>query len=126
MIWTAAAQDHVPVNLNRLPQLNLRNLIETQGFIPQSLITWDSSKLPVQVKPASKTIKFAKNKTYWLVGLTGGLGLSLCQWMAKQGARYIALSSRSPKVDENWIHQMAANGCIVRVFAKYISLHLII
>lgn len=116
---TTAAQDHVPVNFNRLPQLNLRNLIESQGSAPQSLVTWDPSKLPVQVKPATKTVNFAKNKTYWLVGLTGGLGLSLCQWMAKQGARYIALSSRSPKVDQDWVRRMAANGCNVMVFATY-------
>lgn len=120
MMLTTAAQDHVPINLNRLPQLNLRNLIGTQGSIPQSLITWDHSMLPVQVKPATKTVKFAKNKTYWLVGLTSGLGISLCQWMAKEGARYIALSSRNPKVDQNWIHQMAVNGCNVRVFATYV------
>ncbi|KAF3392622.1 Polyketide synthase-nonribosomal peptide synthetase [Penicillium rolfsii] len=118
---TAAVQDHVSVNLNRLPQLRLRDLIETQGFVSQSLITWDHSRLPVQIKPATKTVKFAKNKTYWLVGLTGGLGLSLCQWMAKQGAGYIALSSRSPKVDRDWVHRMAANGCNVRVFATDIT-----
>jgi hybrid polyketide synthase/nonribosomal peptide synthetase ACE1 len=117
MMLTTITQGHVPVNLNRLPQLNLRDLIESQGFIFQSLISWGHSKLSVQVKPATKTVKFAKDKTYWLVGLTGGLGLSLCQWMAKRGARYIALSSRSPKVDQNWIQRMAANGCNVRVFA---------
>lgn len=116
--WMIADRDHSPVNLHRLPRLTLRNLIETQGYVPQSLITWDQSMLPVQVKPATQVVQFAKNKTYWLVGLTGGLGLSLCQWMARQGARYIALSSRSPKVDEKWILQMAANGCTVRVFAK--------
>jgi hybrid polyketide synthase/nonribosomal peptide synthetase ACE1 len=117
MMLTTITQGHVLVNLNRLPQLNLRDLIESQGFIFQSLISWGHSKLSVQVKPATKTVKFAKDKTYWLVGLTGGLGLSLCQWMAKRGARYIALSSRSPKVDQNWIQRMAANGCNVRVFA---------
>lgn len=116
--WPTGDRDHLPVNLNRLPQMSLWDLIDTQGSVPQSLITLDHSKLPVQVKPATQLLQFAKNKTYWLVGLTGGLGLSLCQWMARQGAKYIALSSRSPKVDENWIHQMAANGCIVNVFAK--------
>lgn len=123
--WTSEDQDRVPVNINRLPRLGLRTLIETQGVIPQSLITWDHSRLPVQVRPATKLVQFAKNKTYWLVGLTGGLGLSLCQWMANQGAKYIALSSRNPKVDETWILQMAANGCTVRVFAKYVPFHLI-
>ncbi|OOQ83961.1 polyketide synthase/peptide synthetase [Penicillium brasilianum] len=119
--WTRETQDHVPININRLPRLSLRNLIETQGDIPQSLITWDQSRLPAQVRPATKVVQFAKNKTYWLVGLTGGLGLSLCQWMANQGAQHIALSSRNPKVDETWILRMAAKGCTVRVFANDIT-----
>jgi hybrid polyketide synthase/nonribosomal peptide synthetase ACE1 len=126
MTWTREIQDHVPVNINRLPRLSLRDLIETQGDIPQSLITWDHSRLPAQVRPATKVVQFAKNKTYWLVGLTGGLGLSLCQWMANQGAQHIALSSRNPKVNETWILQMAANGCTVRVFAKYVPFDLIL
>ena len=82
------------------------------------MITWDGSNLPIQVRPATRAVKFAKDKTYWLVGLTGGLGLSLCQWMARQGARYIALSSRNPKIDKNWLQQLASNGCNIRVFAK--------
>lgn len=117
--WTRAYNDQTPVNANRLPQLDLRSLIETQQpSIAQSLVSWESTLLPVQVRSATNVVRFAKDKTYWLVGLTGGLGLSLCQWMARQGARYIALSSRNPKVDEGWIRAMAEDDCTVRVFAK--------
>lgn len=117
--WTRAYHDQTPVNVNRLSQLDLRTLIETQHpSAAQSVVFWEGTQLPVQVRPATQVVKFAKDKTYWLVGLTGGLGLSLCQWMARQGARYIALSSRSPKVDERWIREMAKSGCTVRVFAK--------
>lgn len=117
--WTRVYNDQTPVNVNRLPKLDLRGLIETQQpAIAQSVVSWEGTQLPVQVRPATKVVRFAKDKTYWLVGLTGGLGLSLCQWMARQGARYIALSSRSPKVDEGWIREMAKNVCTIRVFAK--------
>ena len=109
----------MPVNLHRFSSLSLQDLIRTKDpLAEQSLIAWGESKLAVQVRPATKQVKFSKDKTYWLVGLTGGLGLSLCQWMARQGARYIALSSRNPKVDDQWLKRMAAAGCTVRVFSK--------
>jgi hybrid polyketide synthase/nonribosomal peptide synthetase ACE1 len=114
-----AQYDLMPVNLHRFASLSLQDLIRTQyPLVEQSLIAWGGSKLPVQVRPATKHVKFSKDKTYWLVGLTGGLGLSLCQWMARQGARYVALSSRNPKVDDHWLKRMTAAGCTVRVFSK--------
>lgn len=117
--WMRAYNEQTPVNVDRLPKLDLRGLIEIQQpSISQSVVSWESPQLPVQVLPATRVVRFAKDKTYWLVGLTGGLGLSLCQWMAHQGARYIALSSRSPKIDERWIREMAKHDCTVRVFAK--------
>lgn len=117
--WTRAHSDQTPVNVQRFGNFGLRDLIQVQQVsVPQSIISWDGLRLPVQVRAATKTVKFAKDKTYWLVGLTGGLGLSLCKWMARQGARYIALSSRNPNVDDNWVRGMAKNGCTVRVFPK--------
>ncbi|RYP65279.1 hypothetical protein DL771_008391 [Monosporascus sp. 5C6A] len=55
------------------------------------VVSWppEPSTVPVQVEPIDTRIKFRNDRTYWLVGLTGGLGLSLCEWMAKQGARNI-------------------------------------
>jgi hybrid polyketide synthase/nonribosomal peptide synthetase ACE1 len=117
--WIKAQYDLTPVNLHRFATLGLQDLIRAQEtFKTQSLLTWDQSKLAVQVQPATKHVKFSKDKTYWLIGLTGGLGLSLCQWMIRQGARFIALSSRNPKIDDAWLARMAAAGCTVRVFPK--------
>jgi hybrid polyketide synthase/nonribosomal peptide synthetase ACE1 len=118
-VWMRVQYDLMPVNLHRFASLSLQDLIRTQEILAeQSLIVWGKSKLAVQVRPATKHVKFSKDKTYWLVGLTGGLGLSLCQWMARQGARYIAISSRNPKIDDHWLKRMAAAGCTVRVFSK--------
>ncbi|KAJ5094616.1 hypothetical protein N7456_010477 [Penicillium angulare] len=119
--WATFQAETSLVNMNRIQTLSLRDLMETQAQpAKQTLIEWEAD-LPQQVFPATKTVTFSKNKTYWLIGLTGGLGLSLCQWMAEQGACYIALSSRNPKVDEKWILDMAAKGCTVRVFANDIT-----
>ena len=88
----------------------------------QAILSWrSSSHIPVQVQPASKVVRFRKDRTYWMVGLTGSLGLSLCAWMASRGAGYIVLSSRNPKVDKAWLGEMADKGCTVKVFANDIT-----
>ncbi|KAJ5084947.1 hypothetical protein NUU61_009526 [Penicillium alfredii] len=122
LAWMRTQGDFGPTNMRRFPTLGLHDLIQSpSSSTSQSLLSFDHERLPVQVLPATKQVKFSKDKTYWLVGLTGGLGLSLCQWMARQGARYIALSSRNPKIDDGWLQQMAADGCTVRIFSNDIT-----
>lgn len=82
----------------------------------------DSNIIAVQVQPASSMVRFAADKTYWLVGLSGGLGLSLAEWMAKQGAGHIVISSRNPKVEQAWLDAMAkAHGCTIRVMVNDVT-----
>lgn len=51
---------------------------------PFTVIEWDTvSEVSVQVRPVDTLVSFSNNKTYWLVRLTGGLGLSLCDWMVQ-------------------------------------------
>ncbi|KAI1819734.1 PKS-NRPS hybrid [Xylaria intraflava] len=87
------------------------------------VVSWpsESSTIPVHVEPIDTRVKFKNDKTYWLVGLTGGLGLSLCEWMAKRGARYIVISSRNPKVDKRWVNKMENLGVHVEVISNNIS-----
>ncbi|KAL8678456.1 MAG: hypothetical protein Q9186_005194 [Xanthomendoza sp. 1 TL-2023] len=86
------------------------------------LLDWTASPVvDVDVQPVDTNSLFAKDKTYWLVGLTGGLGLSLCEWMVHHGARFLVLSSRNPKVDEQWRRSMAALGAVVRISANDIT-----
>ncbi|KAI1304521.1 PKS-NRPS hybrid [Xylaria venustula] len=86
------------------------------------VVAWSSepSDVLVHVEPIHTRVKFSADKTYWLVGLTGGLGLSLCEWMAQQGARYIVISSRNPKVDKRWVAKMKSIGVHVEVIANNI------
>lgn len=91
------------------------------------VVSWPAktSTIPVQVEPVNSKITFRTDKTYWLVGLSGSLGLSLCEWMAQQGARYIVITSRNPKVDERWMNKMKALGVKVEVIAKYVHSNLV-
>ena len=72
----------------------------------------------VNVAPVNAKGLFRSDRTYLLVGCTGGLGQSLCRWMVANGARHLALTSRSPKsVNETWLDELRAMGGSPRIFA---------
>lgn len=90
------------------------------------IIDWHQNQsVDVQIEPVDSTPLFSKDKTYWLVGLTGGLGQSLCAWMVEHGARYVVVSSRNPKLDDKWLESLAATGATIRILAKHDFLHLL-
>ncbi|KAL7928326.1 putative PKS-NRPS protein [Trichoderma chlorosporum] len=95
---------------------------ETSLINRLSLIEWEAhTKLPAQIQPLEKSLTFSSDKTYWLVGLTGGLGQSLCRWMVDHGARYIVMTSRNPKIDYRWLSNVQSNGAVVKVFPNDIT-----
>ncbi|TDZ24970.1 Polyketide synthase-nonribosomal peptide synthetase [Colletotrichum orbiculare MAFF 240422] len=83
------------------------------------IVSWGSMDrtVAVSVGPIDTKVRFQSDKTYWLVGLTGNLGLSLCAWMVRQGARHIAISSRNPKVDAGFLSKMRAKGVAIHLLA---------
>lgn len=84
---------------------------------PTDVLDWaDVESVPVRVQPTSERIRFAPEKTYFFIGLTGDVGLSLCEWMAEHGATHFALASRNPKVDPRIIRHLEQKGVTVRVF----------
>lgn len=86
---------------------------------PLTVLEWlSSSTLPIQISRVDSKPLFKSNKTYWLVGLSGGLGLSLCDWMVEHGARYVVISSRNPKIDPVWLENHDHKGVKIKVFKK--------
>ncbi|CRG87308.1 Nonribosomal peptide synthetase 14 [Talaromyces islandicus] len=78
------------------------------------LLDWrDGSRVPVLTQPASFDVQLHANKTYLLIGMTGDLGRSVCEWMVSRGARHVVLTSRRPQVEENWLRMMSKNGARV-------------
>ncbi|KAF2797429.1 AMP-binding enzyme [Melanomma pulvis-pyrius CBS 109.77] len=69
----------------------------------------------VKIRPIDDQKLFSDSKTFWLAGLTGSLGLSLCEWMIGRGAKYIVMTSRRPNVSPSWLERMASLGGIVKV-----------
>lgn len=82
----------------------------------QCIIDWNTAdQVSTRVEPIDSQPLFSTCKTYWLVGLTGSLALSLCKWMVLHGAKYVVLSSRTPKIDRAWKEEMAELGAVIRI-----------
>ncbi|KAI6355345.1 copper-binding transcription factor [Pyricularia grisea] len=88
-----------------------------------SVITdWTAEEeLGVLIQPADSMVRFKQDKTYWLVGLTGGLALSLCRWMVNRGARYVVMTSRNPVIDKEWLHTVESCGATVKIFSNDVT-----
>lgn len=90
-----------------------------QSLQPAAILDWQStSHLSTKIRPIEESIRFNAARTYWLVGLTGDLGLSLCEWMIRLGARHVVLTSRNPKIDANWLEKVAGMGATVKVMSR--------
>ena len=88
---------------------------------PTTIVKWEASNtLPVQVTRFDIKPLFKEDKTYWLCGMSGALGISLCDWMIDRGVRYLVLTSRNPKVEPAWIEDHRRNGAIVKTISWYV------
>ncbi|KAF2208880.1 hypothetical protein CERZMDRAFT_70454 [Cercospora zeae-maydis SCOH1-5] len=86
------------------------------------VVDWQATeKVHAQVFPPEQYTKFKPDVTYLLVGMTGELGLSLSRWMIDRGAKYIALTSRNPKIDSKWISAMRDLGATVKGVAMDVT-----
>ena len=120
--WLKSQEDLVEVDeaidADMVSLRDIRN--DNIGKGPTSIVNWTAdTTVPVKVKPIDFRPLFVNDKTHWLIGLTRELGLSLCEWMIRHGARYVVLISQDPKVDESWVGKKKAIGAIISVLAKF-------
>ncbi|KAK5996196.1 Hybrid PKS-NRPS synthetase lepA [Cladobotryum mycophilum] len=73
------------------------------------------------IEPLQAHKIFSPNKTYFLVGMAGELGQSLCRFMVKGGAWYIVLASCNPKENPYWILELRLTGADVRIVKMDVS-----
>ncbi|KAF2966684.1 hypothetical protein GQX73_g6858 [Xylaria multiplex] len=93
----------------------------SQSLVSQhhlTIIDWASvNTVSVQATPLNAHELFSSSKTYLLIGLTGDVGMSLCEWMVNHGAKYLAVASRSPKINREVIEYLQSKGAVLQVFA---------
>ena len=81
-----------------------------------TIIDWiSSSSVTASVARLDINKIFRTDKTYWLCGLSGALGISLCDWMIDRGVTNLVLTSRNPKIDPQWIEDHKRNGIIIEM-----------
>ncbi|KAL2045412.1 hypothetical protein ABVK25_012124 [Lepraria finkii] len=86
------------------------------------VIDWSHTHpLDVRVKPLETSGLFSLTKTYFMVGMTGELGQSICRWMISNGARYIVLTSRRGEVNSTWLDDMQTHGATIKVHKMDVS-----
>ncbi|TVY48035.1 Polyketide synthase-nonribosomal peptide synthetase [Lachnellula occidentalis] len=114
------AQDTNSPNLYRSSEtVSLANLTtEERPRNPIAIVDWTASTLlPVQVSRLDLKPMFKGNKTYWLCGMSGALGISVCDWMINQGVKYLVITSRNPKVEQSWLKDHLRNDVNVKIMS---------
>lgn len=91
------------------------------GAVIDWTLTDDSKTCNVNIRPVHAQVHLRGDRTYWLVGLTGSLGISLCRWMIGQGARTVVLTSRDPKVEAGVLAELMASKPGVKVTVKLLA-----
>ncbi|XEU96090.1 hypothetical protein FSHL1_001375 [Fusarium sambucinum] len=80
------------------------------------------SAIPAVIQPLEGACLFRSDKTYLLIGFTGGLGKALCRWMVFCGVRHIALTTRNvDAIDKVWLEELRLQGAQVKLFQADVS-----
>lgn len=89
---------------------------------PLAVVDWTSSStdFPARVTRFDTRPLFRGDRTYWICGLSGALGISLCDWMIGRGVRHLVLTSRNPRIDPAWVEDHKRHGANVEIFCWYV------
>ncbi|OTA65769.1 hypothetical protein K449DRAFT_431220 [Hypoxylon sp. EC38] len=83
-----------------------------------NIISWTGvQSIQTQVLPVANDQLFADHKTYFLIGLTGDVGMSLCEWMVDHGAKYLAIASRNPAIHPEMLAHIEKKGATIHIFS---------
>jgi hypothetical protein len=92
----------------------VRGAVRPEELLPLAVVDWTAPEpLPVHVSRLDSMHLFNENSSYWIVGMSRALGLSLADWMIRKGARTLVLTSRKPYIDPKWIASHRKNGANV-------------
>jgi hybrid polyketide synthase/nonribosomal peptide synthetase ACE1 len=99
------------LTLQDLPNLSPPHALSSNAPV----LDWRDITAPISFEPVDKYAMLRADRTYWLVGLSKSLGLSLCGWMIDHGAKHVVISSRSPVIDRSALRSFAKKGAVVKI-----------
>jgi len=86
------------------------------------ITSWeDKASLSLTVRPPDLSTCLNPFKTYLMIGMAGGLGLSICQWMIRNGAKHLVITSRKPAIDPAWLEDARREGVNLRILPMDVS-----
>lgn len=96
---------------------SLNSLVKGETRIDAlGLVDWATTTvLPVAVSRLDRVPRFKSHGTYWLVGISRALGISLVDWLITNGVMNIVITSRDPDIDPGWIASHKQKGIEVVV-----------
>ncbi|GKT49735.1 PKS-NRPS hybrid synthetase psoA [Colletotrichum spaethianum] len=105
------------IGMPNLETISVPELLDHTGSSkPFQILDWRAERSVQHIaKPLFGTQLLRPYKTYVLVGLTRDMGQSLCNLFFEHGARHLVLASRNPNMEPQWIDDLAAKGCEVRM-----------
>lgn len=94
---------------------------------PLAVVDWtfSSTAIPARVTRFDTRPLFRGDRTYWICGLSGALGISLCDWMIGRGVKHLVLTSRNPRIDPAWVEDHKRNGANIEIFCWFVLASLI-
>ena len=98
-------------------------LMQQAGYVGKIVLAVPPSPHTPTVAPRRPPAIHAEG-SYWITGGLGGLGLQVAQWLAKQGARHLVLSSRrgiAPPSAQPILDQLAGQGVEVLTVAADVA-----
>lgn len=116
--WGGDIEDNTLSSISATELVSLRDLATGSCPLdPLSIIDWtDTAPLPVNATRLDDCPIFKGTKsTYWIVGMSGALGIALADWMIRKGARSLVMSSRNPDISPDWVTSHRLRGATVTV-----------
>ncbi|KAI1423496.1 putative polyketide synthase [Xylaria sp. FL1777] len=87
---------------------------EPEDFL--DIVDWANTELlPVTVSRLDRMPRFKSYGTYWIVGISRALGISLVDWLISNGSTNVVITSRDPEIDPGWISAHKRKGVNVVV-----------
>ncbi|KAM0285942.1 hypothetical protein ACHAO9_008534 [Fusarium lateritium] len=109
---------------NNLQAISIDTIVSesSKDWGPTTVVDWHAvDTITALVQPLEHRSLFSPNKTYLLFGMTGDLGISVCQWMVDNGARNVVLASRNPNVPPSVFDFMSRKSATVRALSINIT-----
>jgi NADPH:quinone reductase-like Zn-dependent oxidoreductase/malonyl CoA-acyl carrier protein transacylase/short-subunit dehydrogenase/acyl carrier protein len=99
-------------------------LMQAAGHIGKIILSMEDARKPAGAAPAIAPFVVREDGTYLITGGLGGFGLATAEWLAKKGARFLALLGRrgldTPGAAEA-LARLGAEGVDARAFAVDIT-----